>query len=96
MALAEVTVQPAKITGEAPAIPGSMRTKYKGKTMTIPTTILVDENGRVAKVKILTGNVPSDIKALIEETLNGWKYSPAQKDNVNVKVWLSVPFKFAF
>jgi outer membrane biosynthesis protein TonB len=64
--------------------------------MTIPTTILVDENGRVAKVKILTGNVPSDIKALIEETLDGWKYSPAQKDNVNVKVWLSVPFKFAF
>lgn len=96
VALAEVTVQPAKISGEAPAIPGSMRTKYKGKTMTIPTTILVDENGRVAKVKILTGNVPSDIKALIEETLNGWKYSPAQKDNVNVKVWLSVPFKFSF
>ena len=94
--LADVTVQPAKISGDAPAITGSMRTKYKGKTMTIPTTILVDENGRVAKVKILTGNVPSDIKALIEETLNGWRFSPAQKDNVNVKVWLSVPFKFAF
>jgi len=94
--LNEVTVQPAKISGSAPAVSPSMRTKYRGKTMTIPTTILVDENGKVTKVKILTGNVPTDIKVLIEETLNNWKYSPAQKDNVNVKVWLSVPFKFTF
>ncbi len=94
--LAEVTVKPDKIAGDAPAISASMRAKYKGKTWTTPTTILVDENGRVIKVKILTGNVPGDVKALIEETLNSWRYSPAQKDNVNVKVWLSVPFKFAF
>jgi len=57
---------------------------------------MVDENGVVAKVKNLTGSVPSDIKSMIEETLLNWKYSPAQKDNVKVKVWLSVPFKFAF
>ena len=96
VALNEVTVAPAKISGSAPAVSSSMRTKYRGKTMTVPTTILVDENGKVEKVKILTGNVPGDIKMLIEETLNNWKYSPAQKDNVNVKVWLSVPFKFTF
>ena len=94
--LNDVTIQPAKISGNPPAISNSMKTKYKGKTMTIPTTILVDENGIVAKVKILTGNVPSDIKVMIEETLLNWKYSPAQKDNVKVKVWLSVPFKFTF
>ncbi len=92
----DVTIQPAKLSGNAPAISNSMKTKYKGKTMTIPTTILVDENGSVAKVKILTGNVPSDVRVLIEETLLSWKYSPAQKDNVKVKVWLSVPFKFTF
>jgi hypothetical protein len=96
VSLNDVTIQPAKLSGSAPAISNSMKTKYKGKTMTIPTTIMVDENGIVAKVKILTGNVPSDIKVLIEETLLSWKYSPAQKDNVKVKVWLSVPFKFTF
>jgi len=92
----DVTVQPARTSGSAPAIPISMRTKYKGKTMTIPTTLLVDENGNVTTVKILTGNVPTDVKVLIEDTVRSWKYSPAQKDNVNVKVWLSVPFKFTF
>jgi len=94
--LSEVTTKPEKITGSAPAISPSMRTKYKGKVFTVPTTILVDENGNVAKVKILTGNVPNDIKTMIEETLSNWKYSPAIKDGVKVKVWLSVPFKFGF
>ena len=94
--LSEATVKPEKISGSAPAISGSLRTKYKGKVFTIPTTILVDENGTVTKVKILTGNAPSDIKSLIEETVLDWKYSPAQKDGINVKVWLSVPFKFTF
>ncbi len=94
--LTEATTKPEKITGSAPAISPSMRAKYKGKVFTVPTTIMVDENGNVAKVKILTGNVPNDIKTMIEETLSNWKYSPAMKDGVKVKVWLSVPFKFGF
>jgi serine/threonine protein kinase len=94
--LNEVTVKPVKISGNPPAISSSMKSKYKGKTMTIPTTILVDENGNVATVKILASNIPNDVKVLIEETLDNWKYSPAQKDNVKVKVWLAVPFKFSF
>jgi hypothetical protein len=92
--LVEATVKPEKISGSSPSISGSLKTKYKGKSFTVPTTILVDENGAVTKIKILTGNVPSDIKALIEDTVINWKYSPAMKDGVKVKVWLSVPFKF--
>ncbi len=91
-----VAVQPARVSGSNPSIPSSMHAKYKGKTMTIPTSLLVDENGTVAKVKILTGNVPPDVKVLIEDTVRNWKYSPAQKDGVNVKVWVAVPFKFTF
>jgi outer membrane biosynthesis protein TonB len=94
--LSDVAVQPAKISGNPPSVSSSLRIKYKGKTFTIPTTILVDENGDVAKVKILVGNVPSDIKAVIEDTVLNWKYSPAMKDGVKVKVWLSIPFKFSF
>jgi hypothetical protein len=96
VALTETTVKPEKISGNPPMINASLKKKYSGKVLTIPTMILVDEKGNVAKVKILTGNVPNDIRALIEETLGGWKYSPAQKDNIKVKVWLSIPFKFSF
>jgi len=96
VALPDVSVKPERVSGSAPAISASLRTKYKGKEFTVPTTILVDENGSVAKIKVLTGNVPSDIKVLIEDTVAMWKYSPAMKDGVKVKVWLSIPFKFSF
>jgi serine/threonine protein kinase/outer membrane biosynthesis protein TonB len=94
--LTEATVKPEKIEGNPPAINTSLKNKYRGKSMTVPAMILVDEHGDVTKIKILTGNVASDIRSLLEDTLSKWKYSPAQKDNVKVKVWLTVSIRFAF
>jgi serine/threonine protein kinase len=94
--LTEATVKPEKIAGNPPAINASLKNKYRGKSLTVPALILVDENGDVTKIKILTGNVASDIRSLLEDTLSKWKYSPAQKDNVRVKVWLTVSIRFAF
>jgi outer membrane biosynthesis protein TonB len=96
VAFNDLTVKPMKISGDLPAVNASLKMKYKGRPMNIVAQILVDENGDVAKVKILTGNVPADIKAEVDDTLPKWKYSPALKDNVKVKVWLTVSVKFAF
>ena len=94
--LTETTAKPEKLSGNPPPINAMLKNKYKGKTMTIPAQLLIDENGEVTKIKILTGNVPSDIKSLMEDTLAKWKYSPAMKDNIKVKVWLSVSIRFTF
>ena len=96
ISLTEATAKPEKISGNAPTINASLTNKYKGKPLTVPAMILVDENGDVTKIKILTGNVPSDIKSVLEDTLYKWKYTPAMKDNVKVKVWLTVTVKFPF
>jgi len=96
ISLTEATAKPEKISGNAPTINVSLTNKYKGKPLTVPAMILVDENGDVTKIKILTGNVPSDIKSVLEDTLYKWKYTPAMKDNVKVKVWLTVTVKFPF
>ncbi|MBN2400439.1 MAG: protein kinase [Candidatus Aminicenantes bacterium] len=96
VALNEVTVKPEKISGKPPAINTSMRTKYRGQVMTIPTLILVDENGDVTKIKFLKSNVAADVQSLVEDTLSKWKYSPALKDNVKVKVWLTVAVRLTF
>ena len=96
VALNDATVKPVKISGNPPALSSAMKTKYKGKTMTVPALILVDENGDVTKIKILTSNVAGDIQSVMEDTLSKWKYSPAMKDNVRVKVWLTVAVKFTF
>ncbi|MBN2346471.1 MAG: protein kinase [Candidatus Aminicenantes bacterium] len=94
--LTEVAVKPAKISGNPPAISTAMKSKYIGKVISVPTLILIDEKGDVSKTRILAGNVASDIKSLLEETFNRWKYSPAMKDGVKVKVWLPVSIKLTF
>ncbi len=96
ISLTEATVKPEKISGTPPAINASLKSKYKGKTLTVPALILVNENGDVTKIKLLTGNVAADIKAVLEDTLIKWKYTPAMKDAVKVKVWLTVSIKFSF
>ncbi|MCX6558706.1 MAG: protein kinase [Candidatus Aminicenantes bacterium] len=95
VSLNDVSVQPMKISGNSPAVNASLKNKYRGKTMNIVTQILVDENGDVTKIRMVTGNVAADILAIVEATLYKWKYSPALKDNVKVKVWLTVAVKFA-
>jgi serine/threonine protein kinase len=94
--LSEATAKPEKLAGNPPGINAMLKNKYKGKTMTVPAQLLVDETGAVTKIKILTGNMPDDLKSLMEDTLSKWKYSPAMKDNVKVKVWLPVSIRFTF
>ncbi len=96
VSLSDATTKPEKISGKAPVITVSLKNKYKGRVMTIPTMILVDENGDVTKIKILAGNVADDIRSALENTLYDWKYTPATKDNIKVKVWLNVAIKFSF
>ena len=96
VALTDVSVKPEKISGNPPAVNASLKNKYKGKIINIVTQILVDENGDITKIRIVNSNVAADIRAVVEDTLYKWKYSPAMKDNVKVKVWLTVAVKFTF
>ena len=93
--ITDVAVRPVKISGNPPRLTDLFRRKYSQQTMPIVTMALIDENGNVSKVTVF-GTVPDDIKTLIVDTLSGWKYSPAQKDNVGVKVYLPVKFNIVF
>jgi serine/threonine protein kinase len=94
--LSDVTVKPEKISGKPPVINAFLKNKYKGRIMTVPALILVDENGDVTQIRVLTGDVAADIKTVLEKTLYKWKYTPAMKANVKVKVWLTVAVKLTF
>ena len=96
VSLNDVSVKPEKISGNPPMVSAALKSKYKGKNLTVPVVILVDENGDVTKIRVLTGNVADDLKTVLTDTLLKWKYSPAMKDNVKVKVWLTVTVKFPF
>lgn len=93
--LAEVSRPPQKISGEEAKFSPSVSRNYPGKRGTAQASILVDENGDVESVKMLS-RLPQDIEAVLEDTLRQWKYRPALKDNNRVKVWLPVEMKFSF
>ena len=96
ISLNDITAKPEKISGNPPSISATLKNKYKGNTMTVPAMLLIDENGNVTKIRILAGNVAPDIKAVLEDSLSKWKYTPAMKDNVKVKVWLTVSIRLSF
>jgi hypothetical protein len=90
-----LTRKPEKLEGRDPKFSSSIKKKYRGQEMTVKTSLLIDEKGNVSRVRIL-GDVPSDIKATISMSIGSWKYSPAEKNRVKVKVWLQVPIKVSF
>ena len=90
-----LTRQPEKLEGKNPRFSSALKKKYRGKDMTVRTSLLIDEKGNVSRVKIL-GDVPADIKATIIMGIGSWKYTPAEKNRVKVKVWIQVPMKISF
>jgi serine/threonine protein kinase len=90
-----LTRNPEKLEGKDPKFSSYIRKKYKGQAMSVRASILIDENGKVSKVKIL-GDVPSDIGAVVSMSIGSWVYSPAEKNRVKVKVWIQVPMKISF
>ncbi|NIM14742.1 MAG: TonB family protein [Candidatus Aminicenantes bacterium] len=55
-------------------------------------TFLVDHNGNVEDVKIIRKSSLKKLNALIVESVKQWKFKPATKNNVKVKIWKSKLF----
>jgi TonB family protein len=48
---------------------------------------LIDHNGNVETVKLIQKSRMKKLNALIIETIKKWKFKPAVKNNIKVKVW---------
>jgi len=97
VSLKEVTVKPAKISGQDPQFPPAMIKSYAGRRATVDILLLIDEKGSVMEVKIADEQkLPHDVRVFIADSLKKWKYKPAKKDTMNVKVWWPVKMKIHF
>lgn len=92
IALPETSEKPVKIKGKKIVFPVIMTRKYKGTQMTVRVMLLINEKGAVSELKILS-KPPDDLKGVIVRSLKKWKYKPAAKNNVKVKVWLPMAIK---
>ncbi len=92
----EATEKPVKIKGKDPIFPPRIRKFYAGnKDINVRTNFLIDENGTVINVRILS-KIPEDLEKIIVKTLKKWKYQPAKKNKVRVKVWVHASLKISF
>lgn len=61
----------------------------------ITVNALIDEKGNVLRTEILKGvKNGTSLEKASQDALKQWKFTPAQKDGVNVKVWKSYDFNF--
>jgi serine/threonine protein kinase len=95
VSLVEITERPQRIKGKNPVFSPLLKKKYRGTQLNLRSIILIDENGAVTNVRML-GETPDDLKSVITRAFKRWKYSPAKKDGVKVKVWLPVEIKISF
>jgi TonB family protein len=95
IALVDATQKPVKIKGKNPMFSPILKRRYKGTTMEVRTVLLIDETGTVINVKMLS-QPPSDLEDVVTRTIKKWKYEPAKKGDVKVKVWLPVDFQITF
>ncbi|MCP4146925.1 MAG: protein kinase [bacterium] len=95
--LKDVDVKPKKIKGNMPKFHGPVTKQYSGRSFNAMFRIKIEISGKVTAVRVFSGKtMPDVIKRTIIKTLKTWKYEPAQKDNVKVVVWQSIPLTLKF
>ncbi len=90
MPLNDVDVPPVAISTPAPNIPATIRSSMPG-SQSVMFTVLINHNGDVETVRMLQKSNNSQLNTILTELIKTWKYKPAMKNSVRVKVWKTVP-----
>jgi serine/threonine protein kinase/DNA-binding response OmpR family regulator len=88
----DVDTPPVPISEPGVKLKGILRNMIT-QPQNISANYLIDHNGNVERVFLLRKSRFKKLNELVEKTLLGWKYKPALKNNVKVKVWKTISFK---
>jgi TonB family protein len=78
-----------KVAPQYPPI--AMQQRMQGS---VELSVLVDEKGNVAEVKLVKGALGVGLNQAAVDSVKKWRYRPATKDGVPVKVWISLRVDF--
>ena len=88
----QVDTEPVPVEQEPPEYdPFSRRMRQEG---TVVLRVMIDEAGRVTDVEQVEGIPSSRLNAAAVRAVKGWRYRPAIKNGVPVKVWTTVSLDF--
>jgi TonB family protein len=88
-----VDVGPVQVKRVEPKYPSlALNMRLQGSVI---VNALIDEKGNIIRTEILKGvKGGQTLEKAAEYALKQWKFKPAQKDGVNVKVWKAFEFNF--
>ncbi len=89
IALSEVDTPPVGISTPTVQITPQDTRTLKSDEM-VMASYLVDHNGNVGEVRLIKKTSVKKINSMIEKSIAGWKFKPAIKNNVRVKVWKTI------
>jgi len=85
ISLIEVDVKPVSVSTPPPKLSRSQKLRQ-----TVMVMALIDHNGNVEKVRMIRKSRSKKIDTAIIQTILKWKYKPAEKDGVKVRVWKTI------
>ncbi|MCK4889392.1 MAG: TonB family protein, partial [Candidatus Aminicenantes bacterium] len=85
VSMVEVDVKPVAVSTPAPRLARSQKLRQSVIVMA-----LIGHNGNVEKIRILRKSRSKKIDSVITQAILKWKYKPAEKDGVKVKVWKTI------
>jgi TonB family protein len=88
--LGDVDVPPVAVATPGPNIPAAIRAAMPD-SQTLMLTVLINQNGDVETVRMLQKSSNSQLNAILTDLVKTWKYQPAKKNSLRVKVWKTVP-----
>ncbi len=95
--LSEVDIQPKRTAGEIPQkFSSDVRKALKGQTIKATVRLLIDEKGQITKTEVLPRELDPMLRLEISQIMIAWKFEPARKKNVAVKVWFQQSFDLSF
>lgn len=86
----ELDIEPQRLNTPFPDIPRKALKSIAPNT-TILARILVNHRGQVEKVSMSKKTNVYDVDMAIISTLSKWTFQPGRKNNIAVRVWLTIP-----
>ena len=89
--LGEVDDPPVAVSTPGPNIPAVHPRQHARQPDAVMFTVLINQNGDVETVRMLQKSSNSQLNAILTDLVKTWKYQPAKKNSLRVKVWKTVP-----
>jgi len=93
--LSEVDVEPKIIKSVDPIYPRFAFPLQEGEERPVTLATLISEDGDVLQVQVIKGSDKAKLfEKAAEKAIMKWKFKPAQKGGVSVRVWKQINFIF--